>query len=108
MLLLAGLIRYLPLRQNKTGVNLLTTGGNLTTQKVGTAISTCYMDTTGAAASATAAAFAHAQHQRTAATSVCACTAATIVSQQHLCIAAAGSSQRNQLPGRLPSVHNVD
>lgn len=31
----AGLIRYLPPRQNKTGVNLLTTSANLTTQKVG-------------------------------------------------------------------------
>ena len=29
------LIRYLPPRQNKTGVNLLTTSANLTTQKVG-------------------------------------------------------------------------
>lgn len=28
------LIRYLPQRQNKTGVNLLTTSANLTTQKV--------------------------------------------------------------------------
>jgi hypothetical protein len=34
-LVLADLIRYLPPRQNKTGVNLLTTSANLTTQKVG-------------------------------------------------------------------------
>jgi hypothetical protein len=30
----------LPLRQNKTGVNLLTTGGNLTTQKVRSSVHT--------------------------------------------------------------------
>lgn len=34
VLLCADLIRYLPQRQNKTGVNLLTTSANLTTQKV--------------------------------------------------------------------------
>jgi hypothetical protein len=51
VLLLPGLIRYLPLRQNKTGVNLLTTGGNLTTQKVSSSLRS-----RGAAA----AAFAHA------------------------------------------------
>jgi hypothetical protein len=32
--LCVGLVRYAPPRQNKTGVNLLTTGGNLTTHKV--------------------------------------------------------------------------
>jgi len=33
-----GLMRFLPPRQNKTGVNLLTTSANVTTQKVCQAI----------------------------------------------------------------------
>jgi hypothetical protein len=31
----AGLVMFLPRRQNKTGTNLLSEGGNFTTQKVG-------------------------------------------------------------------------